>query len=167
MFLPSPKPLIPILVKPVLPAWVLVAALAAQYAIIAIGSPPKPDCTLKVHYPHYSTSMDRRESVDSIKVNITSECTAPQAFTEITAQITEVVNGVTADYLFESVRQNADPENSHNASFKNLWKACTKGSESLYIGSAHGFVRLKSGEEIKVSNSSGKYHPENCRIKTK
>lgn len=117
MFLPSPKPLIPILVKPVLPAWVLVAALAAQYAIIA--------------------------------------------------QITEVVNGVTADYLFESVRQNADPENSHNASFKNLWKACTKGSESLYIGSAHGFVHLKSGEEIKVSNSSGKYHPENCRIKTK
>jgi hypothetical protein len=167
MFLPSPKPLISILVKPVLPTWVLVAALAAQYAITSIGSPPKPDCTLKVHYPHYSTSMERRESVDSIKVNITSECTVPQEFTEVTAQITEVVNGVTADYPFESVRQNADPENSHNASFKNLWKACTKGSESLYIGSAHGFVRLKSGEEIKVSNSSGKYHPEKCRIKTK
>ena len=167
MFLPHPKPLIPILVKPVLPAWVLIAALAAQYAVIAIGSPSKPDCTLKVHYPHYSTSMDKRASVDSIKVNITSECTVPQVFTEVTAQITEVVNGVTTEYPFEAVRQNADPANTHNASFKNLWKACKKGAESLYAGSAHGFVHLKSGEEIELSDSSGKYHPENCRITTK
>jgi hypothetical protein len=164
MFLPSPKPLIPLFVKPIVPAWVLVAALAAQYTVIAIVGPSKPECTLKVHYPHYSTSMDKRKNVDSIKVNITSECTKPQAFTEITAQITEVVNGVATDHPFQPVRQYADTANSHNASFKNLWKACKRGAETLLVGSAHGFVRLKSGEEIKVSGSSGKYHPEKCRI---
>jgi hypothetical protein len=167
MSLTIPKPLIPIFTKPMTPPWVFALILATQLTINHIDNGEHPSCTLNVHYPHYSTSMDNRENIDSIKVNIDSECTAPQRFTEITTEITALAEGKVTKFSFQPIRQNADPTNVYAAFFKNLWKPCTKGNNTLYLASAYGYVRLTTGEEIKVSSTSGKYHPVKCQIAAK
>jgi len=92
--IPKPGEILPTIVKTKAPIWVIAAVIVAQYAIGQIGNIPEPSCSLTVHNPHYSSSMRRISKIDSIKVDITSKCTQPQVFTEVTAQIEQVVDGV-------------------------------------------------------------------------
>lgn len=162
--IPKPGDILPTIVKTRAPIWVIAAVIVAQYAIGQIGNIPDPSCSLTVHNPHYSSSMRMNSKIDSIKVNITSECTQPQVFTEVTAHIEQVVDGDVTVHVFQLARQGAIPADPLVAEFKNLWMPCQKGKVAEFIGTAHGYVHLKSGKVVPVSGSSKKYHPEPCRI---
>jgi hypothetical protein len=118
MSITIPKPLIPVLVKPVVPAWVLIAIISAQIAVNVIVENPEPQCNLVVHYPHYSRSMERDRGLDAIKVNITSKCNVPQDYTEISASIKSNVNGLLSIHKFDRTREPADSEDATTAYFK-------------------------------------------------
>lgn len=162
--IPKPGEILPTIAKTKAPIWVIAAVIIAQYAIGQIGNVPEPSCSLTVHNPHYSSSMRRNSQIDSIKVDITSNCTQPQVFTEVTAQIEQVADGDVSVHVFQLARQGAIPSDPLVAEFKNLWMPCQKGKIATFIGTAHGYVHLKSGKVLPVSGSSKKYHPEPCRI---
>lgn len=164
MFQPNPKPLLTTIIKAKAPIWLIAAAFAAQIAIMEFNNSREPSCSLKVHNPHYSTSMNRNLKTDSIKLNITSECNQPQLFTEISSQIQQIDNGKVSIFTFNLARQGSSSTNKLVAEFKNLWKPCKRGSSVELIGSAKGYVHLLNGKSVQVSGSSEKYHPESCRI---
>jgi hypothetical protein len=154
-----------ILLTPKVPTIAVVGLMLAQFVIFNIVNNPEPTCTLKVERPHHSTSIKERLGIDAIKLNITSECTAPQEYTVITAQIQMLENNreiIVSKFL--SRKATAISKSSGTAVFKNLFTKCKFGDESSYRGSAEGFVRLKGGKEIRVEGNSGKYEPKNCAI---
>ena len=154
-----------ILLAPKIPSIAVVGLMLAQFVVFNIVNNPEPTCTLKVERPHHSTSIKERQGIDAIKLNITSECTAPQEYTVITAQIQMLENNreITVSN-FISRKAAAISKSSGMAVFKNLFTTCKFGDESSYRGSAEGYVRLKGGKEIRVEGNSGKYEPENCAI---
>ena len=89
MPLTIPKPLVPILIKPIVPGWLLVAALIAQYAVMAANGSAEPSCDLELQRVHKSTYMREFKNQDVIKLNMFTECNAPQEDSEITASILE------------------------------------------------------------------------------
>ena len=154
-----------ILLAPKIPSIAVVGLMLAQFVVFNIVNNPEPTCTLKVERPHHSTSIKERLGIDAIKLNITSECTAPQEYTVITAQIQMLENNreiIVSKFL--SRKATAISKSSGTAVFKNLFTKCEFGDESSYRGSAKGYVRIKGGKEIRVEGNSGKYEPKNCAI---
>lgn len=165
--MPNPKLIPPTIIKSVTPPWVLAAIVATQIVLNVVSISPKPECMLEVEYPHYSRSMERDMGIDAIKLNITSECNVPQAYTEVTAIIKSKINGVEKTYEFAKTREPADIKNPKTAYFKRLFKFCAKGLSAEYIGSARGIVHLRDGRDIGVSDENMNYFPQNCRIAAK
>lgn len=166
MSITIPKPPKPILKIPKVPGWLFIAALVTQYAIMNSSSINKPSCTLNVQLPHYSESLARSQ-IDAIKLNATSECTEPQEYTKIDAVIRMKVNEVRTSFRFDSVKQLRDPHNPNNANFRSIWRKCTLCLTATYQGEASGIVKLQSGATIKVSDISGNYRADGCRITAK
>ena len=166
MTITIPKPIKPILKIPKVPGWFLIAALVAQYAIMNSSNVVEPSCELKVQWPHYSESLAKSQ-INAIKLNATSKCTEVQEYTEINAVIRMRINGVTTNIPFDSVRQLRDPRNPKSANFRSIWRKCTLGLKASYQGEASGIVQLQSGLRIKVSDISGNFLPDNCRITAK
>lgn len=163
-----PKPLIPILTKPIVPGWLLVAALVAQYAIFNMGDTPEPSCTLHFENIHYSTSVKRNLNKESIKLNVTASCKSRQINTKLIAQIFALRNGK-PELLYKSVTtlQRASTKNPNDAEFLEFWTKCKSGSKREYMGSATGEVLLANGKIIPVSGSTGKFLPVLCGFKAK
>lgn len=154
-----------ILLTPKVPSIAVVGLMLAQFVVLTIVNSPEPTCTLKVERPHHSTSIKERQGIDAIKLNITSECTAPQEYTVITAQIQMLEsNREKTASNFISRKAAASSKSSGRAVFKNLFTECKFGVESSYRGYAKGYVRLESGKEIRVEGNSGKYEVANCSI---
>ena len=143
----------------------MVAQLVAQLIVFNVINNPEPTCILKVERPHHSTNIKERQGFDAIKLNLTSQCTAPQEYTVISAQIQMLENNrETTVSNFISRKAAANSKSSSKAVFKNLFTKCKFGEESSYRGSAEGYVRLKGGKEIRVEGNSGKYEVANCSI---
>ena len=154
-----------ILLTPKVPSIAVVGLMLAQFVVFNIVNSPEPTCTLKVERPHHSTSIKERQGFDTINLNITSKCSAPQEYTRITARIQKLENNrevTVSTFLSRSATSKAKVPTE--ATFKNLFAKCKFGVESSYRGSAEGFVILKGGKEVRVSGNSGKYEPENCSI---
>lgn len=166
MTISVPRPTKPSLKIPKVSGWFLIAALLAQYAIMNSVGNEKPTCTLTVQWPHYSESL-AKSHIDAVKLNATSKCSEPQEYTDINAVIRMRVAGVASSIKFDSVRQLRDPNNPNKASFRSIWKRCTFGLVAWYQGEASGIVKLKSGVLVEVSDISGNYLPDNCRITAK
>jgi hypothetical protein len=154
-----------ILLTPKVPSIAVVGLMLAQFVVLNIGNNPEPVCTLKVERPHDSTSMKELQDLDAIKLNITSECTAPQKFTRVTARIQKLSNDreVTVSNFVARI---ADPmsKSRRTAEYRNLFALCQFGIHTAYKGFAKGFVILESGKKIKVSGDSGKYEVAECSI---
>ena len=163
-----PKPLIPILTKPIVPGWLLVAALVAQYALFNVGSSSESTCALQFQNIHYSTSVKRNLNKESIKLNVTSICKSRQIETTLNAQIFTLRNGKPI-LIYNSVTtlQKASSKDPNEAEFLEFWTRCESGSERKYMGSATGEVRLANGKTIPVSGSTGKFLPVLCGFKAK
>lgn len=166
MTITIPKPPKPILKIPKVPGWLFIAALVAQYAIMNSSSINEPSCTLNVQWPHYSESLAKSQ-IDAIKLNATSECTEAQEYTEIDAVIRMKVDEVATNFRFDSVKQLRDPRKPNNANFRSIWRKCKFGLVAQYRGEASGIVKLQSGVTIKVSDISGNYRADSCRITAK
>ena len=87
--IPKPTNLIPKLVKAKVPVWLVAAIVAADVVAVQLAQPKEPICTLKVDYPHHSTSVKKYSGVDAIKVNIVSKCDVDQSYTLVDATILE------------------------------------------------------------------------------
>ena len=168
MSLLKPRPLIPILIKPVVPVWVLIAAMAAQYAITTIDRSENISCFLKFERIHHSTSVNERIGKDAIKLNITSECTQEQFQTQLTSRIYSIRNGKEIlIYGSNPTNQLADKRERRKAYFLDFWVECKKGATEMYRGSAEGEVSLKDGRKLSVSGNTGKYLAVKCESKAK
>ena len=154
-----------ILLTPKIPSIAVVGLLAAQLIVLNFLNSPEPTCTLVVERPHHSTSVKERQNLDSIKLNITSKCTAPQEYTRVTARIQKLQNDreVTVSN-FLSRTANSTTRVPSEATFRNLFTECKFGDEAAYRGSAEGYVMLKGGKKVKVTGNSGKYEVANCSI---
>lgn len=154
-----------LLLAPKIPSIAVVGLMLAQLVVFNIVNNPDPTCTLVVERPHHSTSIKERQNLDSIKLNITSKCTAPQEYTRVTARIQKLQNNreVTASN-FLSRTANSTARVPSEASFRNLFTECKFGDEAAYRGSAEGYVMLKGGKKVNVAGNSGKYEVANCSI---
>jgi hypothetical protein len=154
-----------ILLAPKIPSIAVVGLLAAQLIVINFLNSPEPTCTLVVERPHHSTSMRENLDIDAIKLNITSNCTAPQKFTRVTAHIQRLSNNreVTVSKFVARIAD-ASPKSRKTAEFRNLFTNCQFGIEAAYKGVAEGYVVLESGKKISVAGNSGKYEVAKCSI---
>jgi hypothetical protein len=154
-----------VLLQPRIPTLFVVGLLVAQYLIFGSGNSPKPECTLKVQQPHYSTYLKEYKDLDAIKLNITSTCNMPQKYTQINSSIQEIANGnQITSFDFKTRRRNSSIKSPNTAIFKDLYVLCIKGSDVSYSGEAKGYVYLKDGREVKVQGVSGKYLAVPCAI---
>jgi hypothetical protein len=168
MSLPKPRPLIPILIKPVVPAWVLIAVIATQVVIMNVGNRNETSCELLFQRPHYSTSLQEKVKIDAVKLNITSSCTENQLHTDLVATISST-SGSELKILNKSgvIRQDASREDPTKAHFLEFWAPCKRGGVVNYIGNAYGEVTLRSGKVVPVSNSMDKSLAVLCRPRAK
>lgn len=151
-----------------MPVWVLIAAMAAQYAITTIDRPEDISCFLKFERIHHSTSVNERIGKDAIKLNITSECTQEQIQTQLTSRIYSIRNGEeTLIYSSNPTNQLADKKDQRKAYFLDFWVECEKGATEMYRGSAEGEVALKDGRKLSVSGNTRKYLTVKCESKAK
>lgn len=150
---------------PKVPSVVVVGLLAAQFLLLQIGNGPETQCILKVERPHYSTSLNKTQNINAIKLNMTSTCNVPQKYTEISANIQKIQNNqeVTA-FRFEGERRGAMTGAPNIAAFKNLYVACVKGISVPYRGVARGYVYLENGQKYSVKGDSGKFVAAECLI---
>lgn len=154
-----------ILLTPKVPSIAVVGLMLTQLLVFNALKKPEPTCTLNVERPHHSTTIKERQGLDAIKLNITSECTAPQEYTVLTARIEKLENNqeITVSN-FISRKAEATSKTPRKAIFRNLFTICNFGESSAYRGSAEGYVVLKGGKKVKVRGDSGKYEPANCAI---
>ena len=91
MFQPIPKPLIPAVIKARVPVWLLVVALAAQFAINSTNKPIEPNCRMNVQRVHQSTYSFEFQKLCEAKLKISTLCDVPQAYTSLSAKFEEVL----------------------------------------------------------------------------
>lgn len=166
MPLTIPKPLVPILIKPIVPGWLLVAALIAQYAVLATTGSAEPSCDLELQRVHKSTYMREFKDQDVIKLNMFTECNAPQEDSEITASILEELpNGnLKKVHDFSNIVRKPSPDNPNVTVFKDLTVPCSNGKVATYTAIASGRVTLKSGQIVTVESKKLKPNRTNCKI---
>jgi hypothetical protein len=166
MFQPRPAPILPNLIKARVPVWVLAAAIVAQAAIVAIGKPSDPECTINVQQVHESTYSRRFTKIQEVKLKISTSCKSPQRFTSLSASIEKVTFGKPNKVLkrFIDVVQFPDPTNQNVALIENLTAPCLTNESVNYLGKASGEVHLKDGQVIPVSGSSNIPRLLNCQI---
>ena len=163
MTITIPQPTEPSLKIPKVPGWLFIAALAVQFVVLNGNKGEAPVCNLIVHWPHYSTYNFKVSKIDTVKVNITSECNVPQRFTVITANIWDDSGKKKVGVkLFPNVRALADNNDPNTALFKNLFTACTKGVAARYSASAKGKVTLASGVTLPVQGVTTKINSIPC-----
>jgi hypothetical protein len=162
----KPRPIIPLLIKPIVPAWVLIAAIAAQYAITAVTKSPGPECTINVQQIHESTYSRKFTKLKEVKLKISTACNSPQNFTSLDASIEEVTYGKPNKVVkrFIKVVQFADPTNQNVVLIENLTASCLTNENVNYLGAASGEVHLKDGRVIPVSGSSNEPRRLKCQI---
>jgi hypothetical protein len=161
-----PKPLIPILTKPLVPGWLAIALLAGQYLFLSSGNNPSPECVLTIQKVHPSTYMKEYQNLDVIKLNMATKCNFPQEYSEISAEITqEFQNGkkVSAARFVRVVRV-PSPNSPFVTQYSNLTVPCLRGAVVSYSAIAQGTVKLKSGIVLEVASKTPKPGRTNCRI---
>lgn len=171
MFQPSPRPTLPkfpLIVKPVVPVWVLAAVIEVQIVVVNATKPNEPSCELIIQKPHFSTSLMENSKTDAVKLNITSSCTENQVHTDLIATISTVSSGVQKVVFRSSViRRDSSKEDQTKAHFLEFWVPCKRGTVSNYIGGAKGEVLLQSGKSVPISGSLKKSLAVLCEPKAK
>lgn len=169
MFQPNPKPLIPLIIKAKVPGWLLVAALAAQYTIMATGDPSTPECTMNVQRVHVSRYSQRLLQLSEAKFKVSTRCNSPQKSTSINAYFEE--QSLDGSRRVVSTTKNivATPDlaTPNYVLVKNIAVPCNGEGQAKYFGRAVGRVYLKDGRVEQVSGESKEFNLVDCRISAK
>lgn len=161
------KPTKPSLKIPKVPGWFFIAALIAQNLIMNAGKPIEPICTLKLNWPHYSTSLGKN-GVNAIKLNIDSECNLPQKYSELTSIIEKYESGsLKIFYQSRITRVTPLKKTPRLAEFRDFWGKCENNSLDSYRGRAEGRVQLEDGRLIAVTGTTGIFRPIRCLPRAK
>ena len=169
MFQPNPKPLIPKLIKARVPVWLLVGALAVQYAVNTVAEQTDPNCRIYVQRVHQSTYSLEYQKLSEAKLKISTVCDVPQAYTSLTAEFEEV-NLNKKNPVVKVVRNiiaRPNPNEENYVLIENLTVPCNEKGDGEYTGIAYGKVHLKAGGFETVSGQSDKPNLINCRISAK
>ena len=169
MPLTIPKPLVPVLIKPIVPGWLLVAALIAQYAITTAGEPPTPECTMSVQQVHVSRYSQRLLQKSEAKFKVSTLCKSPQKETSIDAFFEEESSDRTRTVVstIQNIVTTPDLETPNYVLIKNITVACNGAGQAKYSGRAVGRVYLKDGRVEEVSGNSKYFNLVDCRISAK
>lgn len=167
MTISVPRPTKPSLRIPKVSGWFLIAALIAQNLIMNTGKPVEPICTLKLDWPHYSTSLGKN-GINAIKLNIDSECNLPQRYSELTSIIEKYESGtVRIFYQSRSTKVTPPKQSPRIAEFRDFWSKCEENSLGSYRGRAEGRVQLEDGRLIAVTGTTGIFRPIRCLPRAK
>lgn len=163
------KQLIPIFVKPIVPAWVLIAAMVVQYAFTETGKPDEPDCIINVQQVHTSTYSQEFTKLTEAKLKISTSCNSPQSFTSLNATIEEVRPGRPNRVVktFSGVVGRPGATNQNFVLIENLTSLCLSKKSFPYVGRANGQVQLRNGGIVKISGISNEPRLLNCQIGAK
>jgi hypothetical protein len=166
MFQPRPAPILPNLIKARVPVWVLAAAIVAQAAIVAIGKPSDPECTINVQQVHESTYSRKFIKIQEAKLKISTSCKSPQRFTSLNASIEQITSGKPNKVVkrFINVVQFPEPASQNVVLIENLTAPCLTNQSFNYLGKASGEVHLKDGRVFPVSGTSNLPRLLNCQI---
>ena len=169
MFQPIPKPLIPAVIKARVPVWLLVVALAAQFAISSTNKPIEPNCRMNVQRVHQSTYSFEFQKLSEAKLKISTLCDVPQAYTSLTAKFEEVLpnRGNRVAKIMSNIIARPRPDRENYVLIENLTVPCNGKGKAEYLGQAYGQVHLKDGRIVDVAGVSDKPNPLNCRISAK
>jgi hypothetical protein len=169
MFQPNPKPLIPLIIKARVPGWLLVAAIAVQYAITATGGPPTPECTMNVQQVHVSRYSQRLLQKSEAKFKVSTLCKSPQKETSIDAYFEEESRDRTRTVIstIRNIVATPDLETPNYVLIKNITVPCNGTGQANYSGRAVGRVYLKDGRVEEVSGNSKDFNLVDCRISAK
>ena len=144
MFQPIPKPLIPAVIKARVPVWLLVVALATQYAINGANRPSDPNCRMNVQR-------------------------VPQAYTSLSVKFEEVLpnRGNKVAKVVSNIIARPRLNRENYVLIENLTVPCNGKGKAEYLGQANGQVHLKDGRIVDISGASDKSNTLNCRISAK
>ena len=168
MAITIPKPLIPVLTKPMTPPWVLALVLTTQLVYSQIGNDPIPSCILKFEQLHYSTSVKENRGIDAIKLNLKSVCNVSQKYTVLEASMKELKNGKPSLFYMSGITRTTPIGKSQTeANFLDFWQRCKRGKVLALRGEAHGTVYLRNGKQVAVNGYTGEFTPVHCEFKAK
>ena len=169
MFQPNPKPLIPKLIKARVPVWLLVGALAVQYAVNNVAEQKDPNCRINVQRVHQSTYSLEYQKMSEAKLKISTMCDEPQTYTSLTVKFEEVSpnNNKTVVKVIKNIIARPNPNEENYVLIENLTIPCNGKGYAEYSGVAYGKVHLKKGGTETVSGQSDKPKLINCRISAK
>lgn len=150
------------------PGVLALGILAGQLIIGGLPSGEHHNCKITVERPHVSTYLKERQNKATLKLNIKTECDAPQKYTILNADIQAIINNsqVTAHQFSAELRtpvKNIQTE----ARFEDLRVDCASSEPTLYLGRAWGEVHLTNGEIKEVSGNSGNFVSQDCKINAK
>ena len=169
MFQPIPKPLIPKLIKARVPVWLLVGALAVQYAANIVSEQDDPNCRINVQRVHQSTYSLEFQKLSEAKLKISTLCDVPQAYTSLTAEFVEV-NPNKKNLVVKIVRNiiaRPNPNQENYVLIENLTVPCNDKGYAEYAGIAYGQVHIKGGGIENISGQSDKPNLIKCLISAK
>ena len=172
MSITIPKPLIPILTKPMTPPWVLALVIATQLVISQVATDTKnenkPGCTINVQRVHVSTHSREYRNFYEAKLKIGTHCTSPQRMTKLNAFIVRINADKTSSSVaaFTNVVGIPDPKYPQDSLIENLTVPCLNTDYAQYFGVASGEVELRNGTKVPVEGKS-KIRGDYCGISAK
>jgi hypothetical protein len=151
------------------PAWVLIAAIAAQYAITAVTTSSGPECTMEVQQVHVSRYSKRFLQLNEAKFKVSTLCNSPQKETSIDAYFEEEsLDGTRITVTtIQDIVATPELETPNYVLIKNITVKCNGAGQAKYSGRAVGHVHLKNGQVEKVSGNSKDFNTVDCRISAK
>jgi hypothetical protein len=169
MFQPSPKPLLPTILKAKLPIWLLVGVLAAQFVISSTDKQIEPNCKIKVQRVHQSTYSFEFQKLSEAKLKISTLCDVPQAYTSLTVNFEEVLPNRRNSVVKQVSKVIARPSltRPNYVLIENLTLPCNGKGVANYFGRASGQVHLKDSLTVAVSGNSDIPNLLKCRISAK
>jgi hypothetical protein len=150
------------------PGVLALALIAGQFLITELPKGKEQLCKISVERPHTSTYMKKRENLEILKLNITTECEVPQEYTIVDADIQAIIDNVQISVQrFNSQLRVSDGKGRYKARFRDLQVDCDSIEPTMYLGQAWAEVHLKNGDVEKVSGDSQYFVSQDCRIDAK
>ena len=150
------------------PGVLALAIFAGEFLVNELPKVKEPLCKIDVERPHTSTYLKQRKNLEILKLNVTTECTVPQEFTILNADIQAIVDNVQISVQrFDNELRVPDEKGRFKAKYRDLQVDCDSLEPTMYFGQAQAEIHLKNGEVEKLSGDSQYFVSQDCKIDAK